>query len=200
MQYGAGTLRQNIVGWYCGNRRHPCGVSPPFPKVFEGCFAQLHPIIQKAARRFKWKKDYKKEDLSDFWREKRRTSGRKVPRRFFWRRRKRPGTRQKVPEAAKPRGLFVVDANGIEPLTLCTSSKCSTSWAKRPYKILRDYYILFIQKKQVLFEKIFFLFIVLLLSFPSCSQNHFSIILVSINENDANLLLPIQILWYNKMT
>ena len=33
------------------------------------------------------------------------------------------------------KNAIVVDVNGLEPLTLRTSSECSTSWAKRPKQI-----------------------------------------------------------------
>ena len=56
------------------------------------------------------------------------------------------------------------------------------------------------KKSKSFLKKYFFFLLFCFYLFLSCSQNHFSIILVSINENDANLLLPIQILWYNKMT
>ena len=35
-------------------------------------------------------------------------------------------------EAIQRMASFMVDDNGLEPLTLRTSSACSTSWANRP--------------------------------------------------------------------
>ena len=51
---------------------------------------------------------------------------------------------------------WMVDGTGLEPVTSCTSSRCSTSWANRPYFVLPKsawlYYHTF-WKKASLFSK-----------------------------------------------
>ena len=55
----------------------------------------------------------------------------------------------------------LVDGTGLEPVTSCTSSRCSTSWANRPYSVLPKsawlYYHTFFKKASV-FLKIVKLF------------------------------------------
>ena len=67
------------------------------------------------------------------------------------------GSRRPYPkQKATPYGVaFVVDDNGLEPLTLRTSSECSTSWANRPCLDDKVYYTRITPKKQVFFKKYF---------------------------------------------
>ena len=51
----------------------------------------------------------------------------------------------------------MVDGTGLEPVTSCTSSRCSTSWANRPYSVFCRNQLVYVitpfEKKQAFFAK-----------------------------------------------